>query len=163
MKTCLWSIVLLAVILSSCGPEAGDAKPTADAQKGSDAGKDTAAQSDKDGTFWQLIDKADLKVVTDPWPAKAGTATLKAEITPNDDDEKFAGLLDYRISATEKNSAAWQSMPKVGEDKDKSVYFESPIKLTAGTVYIQFRVRTAGEKTSDKDALELNDWKVEVQ
>lgn len=163
MKTCLWSILLLAVCLSSCGPEARDEIATADAKKGSDAVKDAAAQSDKDGTFWQLLDKAELKVVTDPWPAKAGTATLKAEITTNDDDEKFAGLLDYRLSPTEKSSAAWQSMPKVREDKDKSVYFESPINLTAGTVYIQFRVRGAGEKTNDKDVLELNDWKVDVK
>ena len=163
MKTCLWSILLLAVCLSSCGPEARDANSTADTKKGSDDGKDAAPQSDKDGTFWQLIDKADLKVVTDPWPAKAGTATLKAEIIPNDDDEKFAGSLDYRLSPAERSSAAWQSMSNVREDKDKSVYFESPIKLTAGTVYIQFRVRGAGEKTSDKDALELNDWKVEVK
>jgi hypothetical protein len=34
--------------------------------------------------------------------------------------------------------------------------------LTAGSVYIQFRVR-GGEKGGNKEALELNDWKVEVK
>jgi len=163
MKLYLSCVLILSLCVCSCSPSGRETNSAADAKQGSDSGKEATTQSDKNGTFWQLIDKADLKVVTDPWPAKAGKATLKAEVTPNDDDEKFAGSLDYRLSPTEKSSAAWQPMPKVREDKDKSVYFESPITLTAGSVYIQFRVHTTGEKGSNKEVLELNDWKIEAK
>lgn len=116
-----------------------------------------AARAEDKGTFWELVGlgKPDLKVVTDPWPAKAGSATLKAEITADDDDQKFSGTLEYRISAHEKNSDAWKPMKQIRQDKDGSTYFESPIKLSKGTWYIQFRVRSQGK------TLELTDWSVD--
>jgi hypothetical protein len=162
MNSRLFAICLLSFALCSCGPTDQGGKPANDAKQASNGGH-SAAPGDKSGMFWQLLDKSELKVVTDPWPPKAGSATLKAEVSANDNEEKFAGTLDYRLSPTEKSTAPWQPLSKVREDADKSVYFESPITLTAGTVYIQFRVRPAGEKTSDKDTLELNDWKVEVK
>ena len=118
-----------------------------------------AAGAEEKGTFWELVGlgKPDLKVVTDPWPAKAGAATLKAEITANDDDQKFSGTLEYRISARQKNSDTWKPMKQVRQDKEGSTYFESPVKLVKGTWYIQFRVRSAGK------TLELTDWDVEVK
>lgn len=117
------------------------------------------ARAEDKGTFWELVGlgKPDLKVVTDPWPAKAGAATIKAEITPDDDDQKFSGTLEYRISAREKNSDPWKPMKQVRQDKDGSTFFESPIKLNKGTWYIQFRVRSHGT------SLELTDWNVEVK
>jgi hypothetical protein len=116
------------------------------------------AAEDK-GTFWELlgIGKADLKVVTDPWPAKSGAASLKAEITTDDDDQKFSGTLEYRISAKEKDTDAWKPMKQVRQDKDGSTYFESPVNLGPGTWFIQFRVRSHGT------TLELTDWKVAVK
>lgn len=118
-----------------------------------------AARTEDKGTFWELvgIGKPDLRVVTDPWPAKAGNATLKAEITIDDDDQKFSGTLDYRISAKEKNSDPWKPIKQVRQERDGSPYFESPVKLTKGTCYIQFRVRSHGK------TLELTDWNVNVQ
>lgn len=119
----------------------------------------SAARAEDKGTFWELVGlgKPDLKVVTDPWPAKAGDAKLKAEITPDDDDQKFAGTLEYRVSAREKNSDLWKPMKQVRQDKDGSTYFASPIKLSKGSCYIQFRVRSQGK------SLELTDWNVEVK
>jgi len=114
-----------------------------------------AADSDK-GTFWELPDKADLKVITDPWPAKAGTASLKVEVTTNDDDQKFAGSIDYRIAGSEKNSQAWKPLPKIRQDKDGSTYFEAPITLSKGTCYIQVRVHSKNQN------VDLTDWKLDV-
>lgn len=118
-----------------------------------------AARAEDKGTFWELVGlgKPDLKVVTDPWPAKAGAAALKAEITADDDDQKFAGTLEYRLSANEKNADAWRPMKQVRQDKDGSTYFESPVSLAKGTWFIQFRVRSHGT------TLELTDWRVEVK
>ena len=117
------------------------------------------ARTEDKGTFFELVGlgKPDLRVVTDPWPAKAGAATLKAEITPDDDDQKFAGTLEYRISAREKNSDAWKPMKRVRQDRDGSTFFESPLKLSKGTWYIQFRVRSRGT------TVELTDWNVDVK
>ena len=118
-----------------------------------------AARAEEKGTFWELVGlgKPDLRVVTDPWPPKAGTATVKAEITPDDDDQKFSGKLEYRITAREKNSEPWKPMKQLRQDKDGSTYFESPVKLAKGTWYIQFRVRSQGK------SLELTDWKLDVK
>jgi hypothetical protein len=117
------------------------------------------ARAEEKGTFWELVGlgKPDLKVVTDPWPAQAGAATLKAEVTADDDDQKFSGTLEYRIAASEKNAGTWKPMKQVRQDKDGSTYFESPVKLSKGTWYIQFRVKSRGK------TLELTDWNVDVK
>jgi hypothetical protein len=166
MKTRLIVICSLAVCLCSCSQPTPSGKETSDVKKDAGAGgtsPEQAAETDKRGTFFELIDKSDLKVVTDPWPAKAGAAILKAEVTADDDGEKFAGTVAYRLSPTEQSSAAWQPMPKVRDDKDKSVYFEVPITLNQGSVYIQFRVSGAGEKAYNKEFTDLTDWKVDVK
>jgi hypothetical protein len=119
-----------------------------------------AARAEDKGTFWELVGlgKPDLKVVTDPWPARAGAATLKAEITPDDDDQKFSGTLEFRVSSKEKNSDAWKPMKQTRQDKDGSTYFESPrLTLGKGSWYVQFRVRSHGT------TLELTDWNVIVK
>jgi hypothetical protein len=163
MKTQAILLGFTVLCLSSCGQQS-----TPDNQSGADAkqtpaGSGAVAKDDKAGTFWELVDKSDLKVVTDPWPPKEGAATLKAEVTTNDDDEKFTGTLAYRVVTTKESSAAWQPMSKVREGDDKSVYYESKITLTKGPVYIQFRVHGAGENAYKKEYVDLTDWKIEVK
>jgi hypothetical protein len=51
----------------------------------------------------------------------------------------------------------------VGEDKHGSVFFEAPVTLSKGAVYIQFRVRGAGEEGYNKEFIDLTDWKVEIK
>jgi hypothetical protein len=101
--------------------------------------------------------------VTAPWPPKKSSATLKAEVPANDDGGKFTGTIAYRVTTTVQSSAAWQPMPKVREGNDKSVYFESPLPLIKGAVYIQFRVHGAGESAYNKRYFDLADWKIEVK
>ena len=163
MKTHLLVISLTALCLCSCSrSSAPEQQPGADT-KPATSRNGAVAKDEKAGTFWELLDKSDLRVVTDPWPPKAGAATLKAEVTANDDGEPFTGTVAYRVTPTVQSSAAWQPMPKVREGSDKSAYFESPVTLNPGTVYIQFRVHGAGESAYKKDFIDLTDWKIEVK
>jgi hypothetical protein len=170
MKTQAIVLGFAVLCLSSCGePNAPDKQPNADSKQApaksaasTNEGK-AGVKDEKAGTFWELLDKSDLKVVTDPWPPKEGAVTLKAEVTANDDDEKFTGKIAYRVTTTKESSAAWQPMSKVREDNDKSVYFESKVTLTKGPVYIQFRVHGAGASGSNKEYVDLTDWKIEVK
>ena len=160
----LFGACLCTLTFSSCSKSNPPAEPPAAANKTDDAPAAAPAPADdKAGTFWELPNKADLRVVTAPWPPKAGSATLKAEVTADDDATKFAGTVAYRITATEKSSAAWIPMPKTSETGDKSLHFEAPVTLTNGTVFIQFRIHGAGESAYGKDHFDLTDWKVEVK
>jgi hypothetical protein len=163
MKIQLLVVGFTAICLCSCSRSSPpDKQPNADAKQ-APAESEAAAKDEKAGTFWELPDKSELRVVTAPWPPKEGTATLKAEVTANDDSQRFTGSIAYRLSTTEQSSAVWQPMPKVREGNDKSVYFESPATLTKGAVYIQFRVHGAGESAYNKDHFDLTDWKIEVK
>ncbi len=161
MKLELIFISVITLCLCSCS-KPGPSNPQPDT-KAVTTQAGAAPNQEQAGTFWELLDKSDLTVVTDPWPPREGAATLKAEVSTDDDDEMFTGTVAYRVAATEEDSTAWQPMPKVREGADKSVYFESPVTLSKGTVYIEFRVRGAGESAYNKDHIDLTDWKVEVQ
>ena len=162
MKTQLLVSGFVAFCLCSCSRSSAPDKQPSDDTKQAGARSEAVAKDEKPGTFWELLDKSDLRVVTEPWPPKAGAMTLKAEVTANDDGEKFTGTVAYRVTTTEQSSAAWQPMPKVREDNDNSVYFESPVTLSKGGVYIQFRVHGARESAYHRDHIDLTDWKIEV-
>jgi hypothetical protein len=163
MKTQLLVISISALCLCSCSrSSAPDKQPNADAKPAATE-SEAIAKDEKAGTFWELPDKSELRVVTAPWPPKEGPATLKAEVTANDDGGMFTGTVACRVTTTEQSSAVWQPMPKVREGNDKSVYFESAVALNQGNVYIQFRVHGAGESAYNKDHFDLTDWKIEVK
>jgi hypothetical protein len=145
MKTQLFVAGFLVLCLCSCSQSSSSNQQPASEKNKAPSGSQAAAADEKAGTFWELLDKSDLKAVTAPWPPKEGAATLKVEVTANDDEQKFAGTVAYRIAATEQSSGAWQPMPKVREGQDKTMYFEAPITLSNGAAYIQFRVHGAGE------------------
>ena len=152
-----------AFCLCSCSQSsAPDKQPNVDAKQAPAEG-DTVAKDDKAGTFWELVDKSELRVVTAPWPPKEGTATLKADVTANEDGKKFTGTVACRVATAEQSSAAWQPMSRVREGGDESVYFESKITLAKGPVFIQFRVHGAGEDAYKKDYVDLTDWTIEVK
>ena len=50
-------------------------------------------------------------------------------------------------------------MKKTGEDQDENVFFEAMANMPKGKVFVQFRVRDAG----DPDFTELTDWFVIVK
>lgn len=163
MKIRVIVLGITALCLCSCSQSsAPDKQPNVDAKQ-APAESTAVAKDEKAGTFWELIDKSDLRVVTAPWPPKEGTATLKAEVTANDDGEKFTGTVAYRVAAAEQSSAAWQPMATARVSDDKSVFFESKVTLTKGPVYIQFRVHGAGESAYNKEYIDLTDWKIEIK
>jgi hypothetical protein len=163
MKSPLVLLCCFLTVLCSCS-KSGSSDGSSSNKPAASAGDDNEAASDsKVGTFWELPDKADLTVAIAPWPPKAGSATLKANIDPNDDDQKFSGALEYRIGSAEQSSDPWQPMPRTSEDGKKVVYFEAPITLSAGSCYIQFRLQAPDIGGANKNQLELTDWKVEVK
>lgn len=165
MKSPTFLLFCCLGFLCSCSKSdsSGSSTASAGAKPAASGDEDKGTDSDsKAGTFWELPDKADLKVVTAPWPAKAGPATLKAEIDPNDDGQKFSGTLLFRITAEEQSPNPWQAMPKVREGADKTIYFEAPISL-ATSCYIQFQVREPNIAGDNKNELYLTDWKVDVK
>jgi hypothetical protein len=141
-----------AALLCSCSPSgsSGDRK-SADAAQ--------TQKEDESKSDWQLHDDSNFIATIEPWPPAEGTATLKAEATMDDGDQKFAGTVAYRIAASEQSAAPWLPMPKVREDQDGSIHFAVPVTLAKGTAYVQFRVRDKG----DKDFTDLTDWKVTVK
>jgi hypothetical protein len=118
---------------------------------------------ERPATFWELLNDADLRVVTEPWPPQPGVGRLRAEMTAPEGGGKFEGTMAYRIAKKKKNSAAWQPLSRTSTDKHGSVYFETPITLGKGTAYIQFRVCGAGEHMFRMEFLDLTDWKLKVQ
>lgn len=152
MKTNMILTVTLAAYLCACSP----ASPSAD-RGGKKA--ETPNQTDESKADWQLQDDSMFIATIDPWPPKAGTVKLKAEATMDDAEQKFAGTVAYRVAASKQTSEPWKPMPRAGEDKDGTIQFAVPLTLSQGTVYIQFRVRDAG----DKEFTDLTDWKVSVR
>ena len=107
------------------------------------------------GTNWQLADDSVLYAITDPWPAKRGTAKLKAKLTPDDADHAFAGKLKFRLVPKGEAAPEWQPFPAPKAD-GKTTLFEAPIKLPKGQVTIEFSVQDAG----DNFPTVLKDWVV---
>ena len=139
------------------------AAPSQSAPQESDRKTQTPREHiEKPATFWELLNDADLRVVTEPWPPKPGACRLKVEMTAPDGGGKFQGTMAYRIAKRKRDSAAWQPLSRTSTDKYGSVYFEAPITLGKGTAYIQFRVRGAGEEMFRMDSLDLTDWKLKV-
>ena len=108
---------------------------------------------------WQLMDDSMFLANIEPWPPRAGAATLKAEATLDDWEQKFAGSVSYRVASSADGFERWQPMPKVREDAEGSVYFETPVTLNEGQAFLQFRVMDSG----DTDFTELTDWSIEVE
>lgn len=151
-----FTAVAVAALLCACSRSGSS---SSDDQRRADASAAEPKQEDESKADWQLLDDSMFIATIEPWPPKEGAVTLKAEATMDDGDQKFAGTVAYRVAAAEQSAEAWKPMPKVGEDKDGSIFFATPITLTKGTVYIHFRVRDRG----DKDFTDLTDWKLTVK
>lgn len=173
MKLSLAPLLISVACCCSCSPS-GSQRPAnpggaaaqlgAAADQASGAAADqasgaTAEQEDASKCEWQLIDDSMFIAKIEPWPAKEGSATLKAEATIDDFEQKFAGTVFFRVASAEQNSEPWQEMPRGSGDDDESVYFQAPISLGKGKNYIQFRVQDQGDPEPD----ELGDWKLEVK
>ena len=141
---------IIAACLCACSPSDSEEQKQADVSE--------TPEEDESRSDWQLHDDSVFIATVDPWPPKAGGAMVKAEVTTDDGDQKFAGTVAFRIAPNEQNTEPWKPMPKVGEDKDGSLLFAAPVTLNNGTVYVQFRVREKG----DKNFTDLTDWKVTV-
>jgi hypothetical protein len=144
-----WPILMLAVLCSlptsSCGsPE-------------SDVAEESAAQ--EPGTSWQLLDDSNLDVGLEPWPPRAGSATLRAVATLGDwsENQILAEQLSYRIAEIEDGFDPWTQMTRIAEDEERRT-FEAAVALEPGTWFLQLKV----EGSAYDEPLELTDWKVEV-
>lgn len=163
MKIQMLLVCCAALWMCSCSKSGSSDKPAA-GQAAAAPDKGAGDDSSKPGTFWELLDKSDLKVVVAPWPPRPGAATLKAEVDPNDDGQPFTGTLAFRISPTDQESSLpWHELPKGAVGQDKTVHFEAPINLAGGSCYIQFRVKGAGEAAYERNHIDLTDWKLDVK
>jgi len=152
------NIILTAVAVAASLCACSRSGSSSDDRGRAEASASETKQEEESKADWQLLDDSMFIATIEPWPAKEGAATLKAEATMDDGDQKFAGTVAYRIAPSETNSVAWQAMPRVREDADGSIYFQVPITLSKGTTYVQFRVLDKG----DKEPTDL-DWKVVVK
>lgn len=168
MKLSLALLLISVACCCSCSPSGNQrpANPGAAAQPGVAAEQADLAAAEQEADTedpskwdWQLPDDSAFIVRLEPWPAKAGSATIKAEATMDDGEQKFAGTVAYRLASAEQNSEPWLEMPRGSGDDEENVYFQAPITLGKGATYIQFRVQDAG----DPQPSELLDWKVEAQ
>jgi hypothetical protein len=137
---------VLGAGLCSCGPS----EP---------AGRGEGESKDASKTFWELRDDSMLSAKIDPAPPREGAAQLKIEITTDDNEQKFAGTLDYRMVPSGQTSMAWQPISKGRRDKEGSLHFDVPIHFAKGETSIQFRVRDKGEE----EFAELTGWKILVK
>lgn len=124
------------------------------------ASETTPPPEDESETLWQLRDDSDLTAKLEPWPARAGSAKLKVEISPNGHDPTmpFAGTLEYRQASSEENSEPWQLMKRGRKDEDNNVKFSEDVILAKGRTFIQFKVQPKW----DKEPTILTDWKIKV-
>lgn len=149
MKPIHGLVLCLGALVIACGP--GSDPPYEEA-----GGEAAESSSSAD---WQLLDDSLFIAEIEPWPPRAGAATLKAEATMDDWEQMFSGTVSYRLAATADGFEPWQPLPRVRDDADGSVYFEAPVTLSEGTVFVQFRLLDSG----DTDFTELTDWSIEVQ
>ena len=121
----------------------------AGAKRGNELPKVEREQS---GTSWELKHSMVLGVDTAPWPAKEGNANLKIEISKDDYNRSFSGLLEYRI-----NSESWLRV--FGEtDEDGDFQSSVEVSLAKGENIIQFRISDKWNKVF----AELEGWPVNV-
>jgi ankyrin repeat protein len=125
------------------------------------ASETTPSPEKTEGTFWQLKDDSVLEATLVPWPPKPGQTKLKVELSPNghDPDVSFVGTLDYRVIASEENNESWTPMKRGRKDEENNVHFSDSVTLTAGTVFVQFKVHP---KWDDEPTI-LKDWKIQVE
>jgi hypothetical protein len=135
---------------------ADSSAPAGYPSSGSSTDDDTT--DDDQGTFWQLPDDAMFNVTFAPWPPQAGDATLKVEVTENDWEQKFTGKLEYRLAQTQESETAWTELVPASEDEYGSKLFETPVTLSDGSAFVQFRLHYPDQP----QPLELNDWEINV-
>jgi ankyrin repeat protein len=115
-------------------------------------------ETEQSGTSWEQNDSMVLGADIEPWPAKAGNANLKIEITKDDYSRSFSGTLEYRVARAEKNSDPWvRVFGKTDEDGEFQATVE--IALSKGENIVQFRIKGK----DDKDFTELEGWPIEVK
>ena len=121
---------------------------------------ETTRPEDEEGTFWQLKDDSMLEATFDPWPPKPGQAKLKVELSPNGHDPSisFIGNLEYRVTALEENTESWKPMKRGRKDEENNVHFSDSVALTAGTIFVQFKVQPKWEN----EPTVLKAWNLEV-
>lgn len=142
----------IAEFLRSVGAKRASELPTSET---------TRLEREEEGTFWQLKDDSVLEATFDPWPPTSGQAKLKVELSPNGHDPSisFSGTLDYRVAASEENTEPWKPMKRGRKDEENNVHFSDSVTLTAGTIFVQFKVHPKW----DSEPTTLKDWKIQVQ
>jgi ankyrin repeat protein len=127
---------------------------------GAKHGNEIAESGNKDNptTSWELLHGTVLGATLEPWPPTEGKAKLNIEITKDDYHNSFIGILEYRVTRSEKNSETWIRV--FGKtDEDGNVLSCEEIILARGENSVQFRIKGKG----DKDFLELENWPLKVQ
>ncbi len=141
--TWLW----LCVALAACGGGAPEEEAPGDEEE-------AAA-----GTFWQLEEDSELSATTEPWPPRAGAATLVVAMGPGDwSEDPFGGRVSYRLAPAGGSPGTWQPMGRRGGG-EYEVTFAAPVVLPEGDVGIHFRV----EGGVFSSPVELTDWQIAVE
>jgi len=116
---------------------------------------------DDDETFWQLPDDSTLTASLEPWPAKAGPAKLRIEITPNGHDSSlsFAGEICFRLSVSKDGLEPWTQIKRGRKDDENNTVFAAQIELLPTTAFIQFKVHPQWQS----EPTILSDWDIKLR
>lgn len=127
---------------------------------GAKHGNEIAESGNKDNptTSWELLHGTVLGATLEPWPPTEGKAKLKVEVTKDDYNNSFSGILKYRVVRSGKNLEPWIRV--FGETDENGDFLSSEeIVLARGENFVQFQIKDK----RDKDFAELESWPLKVQ
>jgi len=116
------------------------------------------ADDDDNEIFWELPDDSVLTASLLPWPAKAGPAKLRVEISASGHDPTlpFTGELAFRLASSKDGLEPWTHMKRGRKDNENNMIFSVQIELLPTTAFIQFKVHPEWQT----DSTTLSDWEI---